>query len=95
MPIFLKEPTSKSAIKGKATTFECQINVVQPSYHWLKDSSNITKGSTSLSGSVSSLQIDSLEFSDSGNYTCVATDEQSGQRAERTGTLTVKGMFLD
>ena len=94
LPNFLKEPTSRSTIKGTTTTYDCQIDAPQPSYHWLKDGSNITKGSVSLSGSVSSLQIDRLEFSDSGNYSCVATDRQSGQSGERTGTLAVKGMYL-
>lgn len=43
---------------------------------------------------MSSLQIDNLEFSDSGNYSCIATDRQSGQSGERTGTLVVKGIVL-
>ena len=89
---FLQEPTFKSAIKGTTATFDCQIDVLQPSYHWQKDGSNITKGSISLSGSVSSLQIDNLEFSDSGNYSCIATDRQLGQSGERTGTLVVNGI---
>lgn len=93
MPIFLKGPISKSAIKGTTATFDCQTDVSQPSYRWLKDGRNITKGSISLSGPVSSLQIDNLEFSDSGNYSCVATDRQSGQSGERTGMLAVKGML--
>ena len=95
VPTFLKEPTSKTtAIKGSTATYDCQIDVSQPSYHWLKDGGNITKGSISLSGSVSSLQIDNLAFSDSGNYSCVATDIQSSQSGERTGVLVVKGMLL-
>lgn len=94
VPTFLKKPTSGTAIKGSMVTFDCQIGVSQPSYHWLKDGSNITKGSISLSGSVSSLQIDNLAFSDSGNYSCVATDIQSSQSGERTGVLVVKGMLL-
>ena len=94
VPTFLKEPSSKNAIRGSMTTFDCQIDVSQPSYYWLKDGSNITKGSISLSGATSSLQIDGLEFSDSGNYSCVATDKQLGHRGERTGTLTVKGMYM-
>ena len=89
---FLQEPTVKSALRGTTATFDCRIDVSQPSYHWQKDGSNITKGSISLSGSVSSLQIDNLEFSDSGNYSCIATDRQSGQSGERTGTLVVKGI---
>jgi len=91
-PTFLQEPTVKSAIRGTTATFNCQIDVSQPSYHWQKDGSNISKGSISLSGSVSSLQIDNLEFSDSGNYSCIATDRQSSQSGERTGTLVVKGI---
>ena len=95
VPTFLKEPTYKiTAIKGSTATFDCQIDVSQPSYHWLKDGTNITKGSISLSGSVSSLQIDNLAFSDSGNYSCVATDIKSSQRGKRTGALVVKGMLL-
>jgi len=43
---------------------------------------------------VSSLQIDNLKFSDPGNYSCIATDRQSGQSGERTGTLVVKGIVL-
>ena len=93
-PTFLQEPSSKSAIKATTATFDCQIDVSQPSYRWQKDGSNITKGSISLFGSVSSLQIDNLEFSDSGNYSCIATDRQSGQSGERTGTLVVKGIVL-
>ena len=93
VPTFLKGPTFKSAIKGTTVTFDCQIDVSQPSYHWLKDGSNISTDSISLSGSVSSLQIDNLEFSDSGNYSCLATDRQSGQSGERTGMLVVKGML--
>ena len=94
VPNFLKEPTSKSAIKGTTTTFECRIDVSQPVYQWLKDGSNITKGSISLSGlAVLLLQIDDLEFSDSGNYSCVATDKQSGETATKTATLTVQGML--
>ena len=93
-PTFLKEPTFKSAIKATTATFHCQIDALQPSYHWQKDGSNITNGSISLSGPVSSLQINNLEFSDSGKYSCIATDRQSGQSGERTGTLAVKGIVL-
>jgi len=92
-PNFLKEPTSKSAIKGSQIIFECQIDVSQPSYHWLKDGSNISKGSTSPSGSLSKLSVSNLEFSDAGNYSCVAMDKKTGQRGERTGVLAVKGML--
>ena len=91
---FLKEPSSRSAIKGSQITFECETDVSQPSYHWIKDSNNITKGSISFSGSVSRLLVNNLAFSDAGNYTCIATDTQSGQRGERTGVLAVKGMLL-
>ena len=91
---FLKEPSSRSAIKGGQITFECQTDVLQPSYQWIKDNSNITKGSISFSNSVSKLLLNNLEFSDAGNYTCVVADTQSGQRGERTGVLAVKGMLL-
>lgn len=73
--------------------FECQIGASQPSYHWLKDGRNISKGSISLVGSLSTLSVGNLEFSDSGNYSCIATDRQSGQSGEKTGILTVKGTF--
>ena len=74
--------------------FECQIGASQPSYHWLKDGRNISKGSISLVGSLSTLSVGNLEFSDSGNYSCIATDRQSGRSGEKTGILTVKGTFL-
>lgn len=90
-PVFLKMPSSQSALKGSQISYECQIDVSSPSYQWLKDGSNITKGSISLTGSVSSLVVNNLKFSDAGNYTCVAKDTQSGQEGERTGTLAVKG----
>ena len=44
-------------------------------------------------GSLSTLLVGNLEFSDSGNYSCIATDRQSGQSGEKTGILTVKGTF--
>lgn len=44
-------------------------------------------------GSLSTLSVGNLEFSDSGNYSCIATDRQSGQSGEKTGILTVKGTF--
>lgn len=44
-------------------------------------------------GSLSTLSVGNLEFSDSGNYSCIATDRQSGQSGEKTGILTVKGIF--
>ena len=92
--MFLKMPSSQSALKGSQISYECQIDVSSPSYQWLKDGSNITKGSISLTGSVSSLVVNNLKFSDAGNYTCVAKDTQSGQEGERTGTLAVKGFFV-
>lgn len=90
-PNFLKEPSFKSALKGSQIIFECQIDVSQPSYHWFKDGNNITKGSVSLAESVSTLSVNNLEFSDAGNYSCVAIDNQSGKRGERIGELAVKG----
>ena len=45
-------------------------------------------------GSLSTLSVGNLEFSDSGNYSCIATDRQSGRSGEKTGILTVKGTFL-
>lgn len=93
-PNFLKEPAvSQSALKDGQVIFECQIGASQPSYHWLKDGRNISKGSISLMGSLSTLSVGNLEFSDSGNYSCIATDKQSGQSGEKTGILTVKGTF--
>ena len=44
-------------------------------------------------GSLSTLSVGNLEFSDSGNYSCIATDRQSRQSGEKTGILTVKGTF--
>ena len=88
---FLKEPTSQSVLKGSAVNFECQINVAQPIYNWLKDGSNISKGNISPSG-LATLKIDNLEFSDSGNYSCVATDKQSGETVTKSATLTVQGI---
>ena len=92
VPNFLKEPTSQSVLKGSAVNFECQINVAQPIYNWLKDGSNISKGNIFPSGSATLLKIDNLEFSDSGNYSCVATDKQSGETVTKSATLTVQGI---
>lgn len=87
----MKEPSSKFSVKGNQITFDCQIDASQPGYRWIKDESNITKGSVSVSGSVSTLLVDNIEFSDAGNYTCIAVDLQSGLQVERTGLLTVEG----
>ena len=86
-------PSFQSKLKGNTLIYECQIDAVQPEYHWFKDGGNITKGSISLTNYVSSLTVTDLQFSDAGNYTCAAMDTQTAQQGNRTGILAVQGLL--
>ena len=78
--------------KGFSVTLSCKIsNVASPAYYWLKDGRNVT-GGTVDSSSVAKFTIESVQFKDMGNYSCVATDTNTANSwTSATATLSVQG----
>ena len=95
-PTFSIEPLLAKAIKDLSFTLSCQIsNVGSPLYHWLKDGSNVTRGTSSVDSNSATFTINSVKFSDMGNYSCVATDSQTGRSwTSGSATVIVEGTFM-
>ena len=95
-PTFSIEPLSAKVIKDLSFTLSCQIsNVGSPLYHWLKDGSNVTRGTSYVGSNSATFTINSVKFSDMGNYSCVATDSQTGRSwTSGSATVIVEGTFM-
>ena len=78
-PSFSKDLLSVEAVKGSVATFNCEIEGSAPfQVTWLKNGKRISaneKYRIVSQGSMSSLEIQSFESSDIGEYQCDASNE--------------------
>lgn len=71
---FSLHPKSSFELKGSDVTLTCQATgLVSPSYYWLKDGVNVTRGTYGVTNLKAFLTIKSLTFGDTGSYVCRAT----------------------
>lgn len=93
--IQLEPMLDKTAISGKSVRFMCGLaGGSEVQFSWTKDGSLIVNsGKTEIHSSIDSsfLTIRSTTPTDSGNYTCIAKNVFSEDRA--TAILRVKGRF--
>ncbi|XP_032234904.2 roundabout homolog 3 [Nematostella vectensis] len=88
---FTKQPSSQLGFKSLQVEFECQVSgIANPSYYWIKDGTNVTRGTQDVKNSISSLTISGLKFTDAGQYACVATGSAT-LTTSTAATLTVRG----
>ena len=94
-PHFTTEPVGGIKWKSSSVDLFCKIsNVVSPVYYWLKDGRNVT-GGTVDSNFVAKLAIKEVQFTDMGNYSCVATDTRTASSwTSSAATLTVQGTIV-
>ncbi|XP_031573592.1 roundabout homolog 1-like isoform X2 [Actinia tenebrosa] len=70
---FIEHPQDDFQIKGGTVTFSCQATgLVNPTYYWLKDGSNVTRGNSYVN-SKAYLTITRVTFDDAGLYSCRAS----------------------
>jgi len=82
------------SIKGSFVHLECIVSGSHPiSIQWYKDGQEITaseKHKYSFHDNTAFLEINKLEGTDSGSYTCEATNKAGSNQC--SGFLTVKGL---
>ena len=92
-PSFTKKLKKMDSIKGSSIDLECIVAGSHPiSIQWFKDDQEITaseKYKFSFHDNTAFLEISQLEGSDSGTYTCSATNKAGHNQC--SGHLTVKG----
>ncbi|KAK1196573.1 TITIN protein, partial [Pygoscelis papua] len=91
-PKFTKKLKKMDSIKGSFVHLECIVSGSHPiSIQWYKDGQEITaseKHKYSFHDNTAFLEINKLEGTDSGSYTCEATNKAGGNQC--SGFLTVK-----
>lgn len=95
-PSFTKRLKKMDSIKGSSIDLECIVAGSHPiSIQWFKDDQEISaseKYKFSFHDNTAFLEISHLEGSDSGTYTCSATNKAGHNQC--SGHLTVKGRHL-
>ncbi|NXK58204.1 TITIN protein, partial [Sylvietta virens] len=93
-PKFTKKLKKMDSIKGSFVHLECIVSGSHPiSIQWYKDGQEITaseKHKYSFHDNTAFLEINKLEGTDSGSYTCEATNKAGSNQC--SGFLTVKGL---
>lgn len=94
-PSFVQKPDAMDVLTGANVTFTSIIKGTPPfSVSWFKGSSELVPGdrcNVSLEESVAELELFDVDTSQSGEYTCIVTNEAG--KASCTTHLYVKGLF--
>lgn len=94
-PSFVQKPEAMDVLTGANVTFTSIIKGTPPfSVSWFKGSSELVPGdrcNVSLEDSVAELELFDVETTQSGEYTCIVSNEAG--RASCTAHLYVKGWF--
>uniref|UniRef100_A0A8C9EWI3 Ig-like domain-containing protein n=1 Tax=Pavo cristatus TaxID=9049 RepID=A0A8C9EWI3_PAVCR len=96
-PKFTKKLKKMDSIKGSFVHLECIVSGSHPiSIQWYKDGQEITaseKHKYSFHDNTAFLEINKLEGTDSGSYTCEATNK-AGSNQCSGAVLTVQGQYI-
>lgn len=94
-PSFVQKPDAMDVLTGTNVTFTSIIKGTPPfSVSWFKGSSELVPGdrcNVSLEDSVAELELFDVDTSQSGEYTCIVSNEAG--KASCTTHLYVKGLF--
>lgn len=95
-PSFVQKPDAMDVLTGTNVTFTSIVKGTPPfSVSWFKGSSELVPGSrcnVSLADSVAELELFDVDTSQSGEYTCMISNEAG--KASCTTHLYVKGLFV-
>lgn len=94
-PSFTRKLKETNGLSGSSVVMECKVYGSPPiSVVWFHDGNEISSGrkyQTTLTDNTCALTVNMLEESDSGNYTCIATNVAGSD--ECSAPLTVRGRF--
>lgn len=94
-PSFVQKPDPMDVLTGTNVTFTSLVKGTPPfSVSWFKGSSELVPGercNVSLEDSVAELELFDVDTSQSGEYTCIVSNEAG--KASCTTHLYVKGLF--
>lgn len=96
LPTFTDQPQSTTVDAGQSVQLSCKATSSKTiTYTWEKDDSTLQADGRVTIAKDGTLAISKVEFSDRGNYVCVATVRDNGQiRAmSKTAKLTVRSKF--
>ena len=87
-------------VQGDTLELKCKVSgYPQPKVNWLKDGKALNQTGTRIhlleyeGSKTGKLQIYDLEYSDEGDYSCVATSEMIFENDTKTMKVRVKGMI--
>lgn len=94
-PSFTRKLKETNGLSGSSVVMECKVYGSPPiSVSWFHEGNEISSGrkyQTTLTDNTCALTVNMLEESDSGDYTCIATNMAGSD--ECSAPLTVRGQF--